>query len=582
MSNYIMSDKYKKNKCPQNCQERCCNKVIIEKPIDPFTLAKCQCIKGKRGVPGPVGPQGDTGKQGPRGRDGRMGIKGDPGGPRGHQGFMGFQGINGFIGSTGPQGVTGSMGITGAVGATGAMGPTGNPGGPQGPTGLTGPTGFQGSQGLIGSTGNNGATGSQGAIGVTGPQGAIGATGPQGDIGARGATGNTGATGIQGVTGNQGFQGVIGNQGNDGSMGSIGAPGPQGIIGETGTIIKCIEIAYRGDSSDDPGDLPVSGDFVGQYFLVTSIGGGLNRWNGANWVVVNMPDQEYFYFYDENSGVIWYDQINGGIPSVALEDFCPLRVNFDKLLDGVSGDLFSYQGTGATGGPWQVGGNLRGPTGEYGGTGVFSVLNVDGDALITGKLTVNGAIDPTSLIFDGQHPLPPELNSLDFTEKGVIWVYSNGPTGNQDLVYTSNSSSNSIIISPQFNMINATWYVSNASGNTSTADIVYSRSGANVTCMAARISFNIGVTSGFIYTNIPEGFRPYNIGDSESAELVYGVLVPALDNSISATARIVIDTFLNIIRMYLSGTTSFSQGVCGSTQSFTLSWVTNDSFISFA
>ena len=309
------------------------------------------------------------------------------------------------------------------------------------------------------------------------------------------------------------------------------------------------------------------------------------------------------YDNDIDDKLIWYDIINGGIASIPLEDQCNLRVG-DKVIDSFNGDLYVNGGTGPGGtGTWVYMGCLngptgptgagvtgptgpsggppgpigptgpQGPTGSLGPTGTFDELLINGDAVITGKLTVSGAIDPSSLILNEQSTVPTEFASIDLSDKGAIWVQdANADTSNSfdnDLIFTDNVSSNHLI-SPRLQTGNVIWGVS-TSGATGLGEVIYSRIGNNVNIMAEPINFDIGATAGYLYTDIPNSFAPYNIG---TTELVYGVQVPGLDDNSPVTTRVVIHPATDQIRIYISGTTPFNQGICGTTQSFSLSWVT--------
>ncbi len=212
---------------------------------------------------GPIqGPQGAQGATGPQGTQGAIGAQGNQGttGAQGNQGAAGAQGTQGF------QGNQGTQGFQGVVGATG----------PQGAQGSTGTTGAQGDQGATGATGSQGATGTQGAQGNQGNQGVTGAAGPQGNQGDTGNTGPQGDTGDTGPQGAQGFQGNQGAQGNTGAQGNQGNQGTQGFQGVAGTGITLL------GTVDEIGDLPASGNNIGDLWIVAADGHGY-AWDGADW-----------------------------------------------------------------------------------------------------------------------------------------------------------------------------------------------------------------------------------------------------------------------------------------------------------
>ena len=129
----------------------------------------------------------------------------------------------------------------------------------------------------------------------------------------------------------------------DGCTGPVGAQGPMGLQGATGhggrnPLIKCIEIPFRGTSGETDADKPLTAPQVGDLFLIREIGGSICRYNGTDWVVINMPDGQEYYFYDTITNQIWYDVINGGIPSQLIQDQCGLQEG-DTVLDGTSGDF---------------------------------------------------------------------------------------------------------------------------------------------------------------------------------------------------------------------------------------------------
>jgi hypothetical protein len=88
--------------------------------------------------------------------------------------------------------------------------------------------------GIAGVTGATGPTGPQGATGLTGPTGIQGATGPIGVTGATGVVGVSGATGLTGATGVVGVSGATGVIGVSGATGVIGVSGATGLTGPTG------------------------------------------------------------------------------------------------------------------------------------------------------------------------------------------------------------------------------------------------------------------------------------------------------------------------------------------------------------
>jgi hypothetical protein len=107
---------------------------------------------GDAGLAGPTGATGDAGLAGPTGATGDAGLAG-PTGATGDAGLAGPTGATGDAGLAGPTGATGNNGTTGPTGATGNPGLTG-PSGPTGSQGIQGPTGATGTPGM-GAIGNN-------------------------------------------------------------------------------------------------------------------------------------------------------------------------------------------------------------------------------------------------------------------------------------------------------------------------------------------------------------------------------------------------------------------------------------------
>ena len=172
-------------------------------------ISEVETIRGPAGLDGKQGPKGDKGVKGDRGDTGEQGIAGADG-TSGRDGIDGKDGERGEKGETGEQGLQGLQGLKGDKGDIGPMGETG----PQGERGLTGDTGKTGAKGDTGKTGERGKDGAQGDAG------------PKGDVG------------LQGVQGIQGLKGDKGDTGLRGEKGERGETGPQGIQGEAGPDYK--------------------------------------------------------------------------------------------------------------------------------------------------------------------------------------------------------------------------------------------------------------------------------------------------------------------------------------------------------
>lgn len=93
--------------------------------------------------------------------------------------------------------------------------------------------------------------------------------------GPRGAAGAQGAQGAAGPTGPQGLQGAVGPTGATGATGPTGVQGPVGPQGQAGT-----GITPKG-SVATTGDLPASGNAIGDSYLVVA--------DGHQYVVTGLP-----------------------------------------------------------------------------------------------------------------------------------------------------------------------------------------------------------------------------------------------------------------------------------------------------
>lgn len=220
---------------------------------------------------------------------------------KGAKGDTGTQGPQGIQGPKGEDGVDGknanAVSLLGSKDTEGDLPPTGNTNGDgwligdhvwvwdgsawkdlgqfQGPKGDVGPTGPQGEQGPTGPQGPQGPAGQNGkdnyALAV--------ADGFEGTLteylaSVKGEKGDTGATGPRGVQGETGPKGDTGEQGIQGPEGPEGPQGEQGPKGETGEGLK-----PKGEVAT-VGDLPSTGQEVGDMFYVQ---GHTFIWTGALW-----------------------------------------------------------------------------------------------------------------------------------------------------------------------------------------------------------------------------------------------------------------------------------------------------------
>ncbi len=228
---------------------------------------------------------------------------------------------------------------SGAAGSTGATGPSG------GPVGATGATGATGAIGEIGASGATGYIGTTGATGATGTVGSTGATGATGYIGTTGATGATGTVGSTGATGATGYIGTTGATGATGTIGSTGATGATGTIGSTGAT----------------GGLGATGPAGTSVTIIGSV---------AN-VNVNPPNN----------------------PQTTLNTAFPSANNGDGVLDQTTGDLWVKSS-----GVWNNVGNIQGPAGTTGATGIAGTNGTTGATGATGNVGSTGATGSTGYI----------------------------------------------------------------------------------------------------------------------------------------------------------------------------------------
>jgi len=254
----------------------------------------------------------------------------------------------------------------------GGVGGGGGEVGPQGPPGPAGPAGPQGIQGVKGDTGSTGAVGPAGATGPTGP------AGPTGVTGATGATGATGPAGADGATGPQGPQGV---KGDTGTAGTNGAPGS---VWFTGAGVPAGSLA---------------GSVIGDFYLNSSTGDYYRKTAATVWTLQGnlRGPQGTTGTAGANGapGSVWFSGTTAPAGSLAGS------IVGDWYLNTVTGDV--YQKTGAA--VWTLQGNVRGPQGTTGTTGV------------RGAIWFTGTVNPTSTV-----PASPLVNDMYLnTTTGQMW-----------------------------------------------------------------------------------------------------------------------------------------------------------------
>jgi hypothetical protein len=172
--------------------------------------------------------------------------------------------------------------------------------------------------------------------------GSTGATG----IGVPGNDGATGATGIPGATGATG----IGVPGNDGATGATGTAGIDGATGATG------EVGATGADSTVPGATGATGPAGTSVTIIGSV------------------------------------PTVGADPQATLNAAYPGAGAGDGVIDQNTGDLWVYDGA-----VWNDVGNIQGPTGSTGATGLDGATGASGLDGATGVPGLDGATGATGL-----------------------------------------------------------------------------------------------------------------------------------------------------------------------------------------
>ena len=100
---------------------------------------------------------------------------------------------------------------------------------------------------------------------------------PQGPAGPAGADGADGANGTNGTNGTNGADGADGAPGANGADGADGQDGAQGPAGADGTSIKIL------GTKTTVGDLPATGNEIGDLWVIDQAGGGADAGDGYVW-----------------------------------------------------------------------------------------------------------------------------------------------------------------------------------------------------------------------------------------------------------------------------------------------------------
>jgi hypothetical protein len=311
---------------------------------------------------------------------------------------------------------------------------------------VTGPTGATGNPGLIGPTG---ATGTNGLIGPTGATGDAGLMGPTGATGNNGTTGPTGATGVAGID-SASFEYYY-------STSTTALDPGLGYFRLNNLTMGSATLLYI-DQFDKGGN-----NNLQSFFSSLSNYGSVSRRGFIK--ITKQIDLTWFQTYEfsattDNTGW-WTITISNVISDAdfANNDLCFVSFN----VAGPSGTSGSQGVTGVTG--------PTGPTGPTGATGSLSLsgstnnglltlngsspnvnvesnlrfdgytLNLDGDAIISGNLTINGTstvintqnlfVQDPIILLAGTQTGAPTLDSGIFINRGssqtqsFIWDESN-------------------------------------------------------------------------------------------------------------------------------------------------------------
>ena len=439
-----------------------------------------------------------------------------------------------------------TVNLEGSAGGLGATGATG-------PDGATGATGSTGLPGIIES---NTApldttvlwlnTNTPGTLGV----GATGATGPAGTIGIDGSTGSTGATGPQGATGS-GATGATGIEGPTGATGIQGSTGPIGSTGATGIEGPSGATGPAGTSVTIIGSVSTAG-VDPQLTLNTAFpsavdgNGVLTDDTGDLWVL---------------AGGLWTDvgDIKGpagstgatGLAGIVESNTAPVDTSILWLNTNTPGTL----GVGATG-----------ATGLTGATGANGTIGVDGSTGATGATGPQGATGASGTIgVDGSTGATGPAGTNGATgatglagPTGATGVQGatgvTGATGSFSGTLTANLDANSYSISNVGNLTaNGNITANNFSGNITIV--------GNVTGTSPNITLVAGVYST-VFDNtglatLPGGLMAVTLTSTNASGNEGGELALAKSpNSTLSGNHIIIDQYVDRIRFFEGGGTT--------------------------
>lgn len=214
--------------------------------------------------------------------------------------------------------------------------------------------------------------------------------------------------------------------GTTGATGPTGTKGASGETGPTGTLIKCIDVAYRGMTTPNSAAKGgMTGINVGDLCMALDES-DLFEWDGGNWVFRNPQGTAGEIFID-----IFEDKVYtlNTLGSEAPQYLCGPG---DMFIDTPTSVLYMQTADGR----WIFKCDLKGrtgPTGPTGTTGSTGTTGPTGSLIKCGSLEQNGITTPLSsdkaLIsgsFTGELLLTLENGEL-FTWNGATWVFETQP-----------------------------------------------------------------------------------------------------------------------------------------------------------
>ena len=241
--------------------------------------------------------------------------------------------------------------------------------------------------------------------------------GPAGAAGADGADGANGANGTNGTNGTNGADGADGAPGANGADGADGQDGAQGPAGADGTSINIL------GTKPTVGDLPTTGNTVGDLWVIDQSGGGATAGDGYVWTDggawLNIGPLRGPQGIQGIAGVNGTNGTNGTDGATGATG----PAGADGV-DGIDGTNGTDGAPGATGPQGPQG--IQGPTGPSGGvTSVTAGLNITvtptvGDV----EVSAPGAIVNTTDVYTGT-PKVAKVISLTQAEYDAATIDAN-------------------------------------------------------------------------------------------------------------------------------------------------------------